>query len=171
MATGKRSPEFISLAGLGAVTTGWPQEKRLLHTLPGLLLILESFGTSEMMLILVVALIFFGPRKLPELSRKIGKGLAEFRKASEDFKHTWEREVAIESSHSATEPDRTISPPADSVMEATVERTRAVNGPAPVQESATQVEGALEPASTPSESASAAAGPAQPEPTRKRDWL
>jgi Sec-independent protein translocase protein TatA len=40
---------------------------------------------------------FFGPRKLPQLSRSIGKSLAEFRKASEDFKRTWEREVELES--------------------------------------------------------------------------
>lgn len=45
-----------------------------------------------------MALIFFGPRKLPQISRSLGKSLAEFRKASEDFKRTWEREVALETS-------------------------------------------------------------------------
>ncbi|MCM3902093.1 MAG: twin-arginine translocase TatA/TatE family subunit [Pyrinomonadaceae bacterium] len=45
-----------------------------------------------------MALVFFGPRKLPQLSRSLGKNLAEFRKASEDFKRTWEREVAFEES-------------------------------------------------------------------------
>jgi TatA/E family protein of Tat protein translocase len=120
-----------------------------------------------MMLILVVALIFFGPRKLPELSRKIGKGLAEFRKASEDFKHTWEREVAIET-HS--EPDRTIRTPDNSVIEATVERTQAVHDAGALEESATQIEGALEPAASANESTTAS-GPAQLEPTLKRDWL
>ena len=43
-----------------------------------------------------MALVFFGPRKLPQLSRTLGKNLAEFRRASEDFKRTWEREVALE---------------------------------------------------------------------------
>lgn len=43
-----------------------------------------------------MALVFFGPRKLPQLSRTLGKHLAEFRRASEDFKRTWEREVALE---------------------------------------------------------------------------
>jgi len=62
-----------------------------------LALILDSLGSTELLFILVVALIFFGPRRLPQLSRTIGKSLAEFRKASEDFKRTWEREVAMES--------------------------------------------------------------------------
>lgn len=43
-----------------------------------------------------MALVFFGPRKLPQISRTLGKNLAEFRRASEDFKRTWEREVALE---------------------------------------------------------------------------
>ena len=59
--------------------------------------ILDSLGSTELLFILVVALIFFGPRKLPQLAKSMGKGLAEFRKASDDFKRTWEREVALES--------------------------------------------------------------------------
>jgi TatA/E family protein of Tat protein translocase len=60
------------------------------------LLILDSLGNSELLLILAAALIFFGPRRLPQLSRQLGKSLTEFRRASEDFKRTWEREVNIE---------------------------------------------------------------------------
>ena len=66
-------------------------------------LILDSLGSTELLFILVVALIFFGPRKLPELARSMGKSMAEFRKASEDFKRTWEREVALESSREQAE--------------------------------------------------------------------
>ena len=61
-------------------------------------LILETLSSTELLFILVIALIFFGPRKLPQLAKSIGKGMAEFRKASEDFKQTWEREVAMETS-------------------------------------------------------------------------
>jgi len=60
------------------------------------LLFLESLGSTELLFILVMALVFFGPRKLPQISRSLGKSLAEFRKASEDFKRTWEKEVNIE---------------------------------------------------------------------------
>lgn len=64
-------------------------------------LILESLGSTELLFILVMALVFFGPRKLPQLSRSLGKSVAEFRRASEDFKRTWEREVNLEESNSA----------------------------------------------------------------------
>ena len=60
------------------------------------LLILESLGSTELVFILVMALVFFGPRKLPQISRKLGKSLAEFRRASEDFKRTWDKEVTLE---------------------------------------------------------------------------
>lgn len=62
------------------------------------LLILESLGSTELVFILVMALVFFGPRKLPQISRSLGKNLAEFRRASEDFKRTWDREVNLEDS-------------------------------------------------------------------------
>lgn len=66
------------------------------------LLILDSLGSTELFFILLMALVFFGPRKLPQLSRSLGKNIAEFRKASEDFKRTWEREVAFEESQLQT---------------------------------------------------------------------
>lgn len=45
---------------------------------------------------MVVALVIFGPRKLPEIGRTIGKSLNEFRRASEDFKRTWQMEADLE---------------------------------------------------------------------------
>jgi Tat protein translocase TatB subunit len=60
------------------------------------LLILESLGSTELVFILIMALVFFGPRKLPQISRSLAKNLAEFRRASEDFKRTWDREVSLE---------------------------------------------------------------------------
>jgi sec-independent protein translocase protein TatB len=61
-----------------------------------ILLILESLGSTELLFILVMALVFFGPRKLPQISRSLGKSMADFRRASEDFKTTWNREVSLE---------------------------------------------------------------------------
>ncbi|MCW5961013.1 MAG: twin-arginine translocase TatA/TatE family subunit [Pyrinomonadaceae bacterium] len=60
------------------------------------LFILESIGTSELILIGMVALIIFGPRKLPELMRTFGKTMAEFRRSTNEFKASWEREVDLE---------------------------------------------------------------------------
>jgi len=51
---------------------------------------------QEIIVIFVLALIIFGPRKLPELGKSLGKGLAEFKKASNELKQTWEDEVRLE---------------------------------------------------------------------------
>ena len=45
-----------------------------------------GIGMPELIVILVIALIVIGPQKLPELARSLGKGLAEFKKATDDFK-------------------------------------------------------------------------------------
>jgi TatA/E family protein of Tat protein translocase len=55
-----------------------------------------SLGMPEIVVIFIIALIIFGPRKLPELGKTIGKGLAEFKKASNELKHTWEDEVRLD---------------------------------------------------------------------------
>ena len=50
-------------------------------------------GIQEMVLILIIALVFFGPKRLPELGRSIGKTLAEFKRASNEIKHNIEKEL------------------------------------------------------------------------------
>ncbi len=55
-----------------------------------------SLGMQEIIVIFVLALIVFGPRKLPELGKTLGKGLAEFKKASNELKSTWEEEVRLD---------------------------------------------------------------------------
>ncbi len=55
-----------------------------------------SLGMQEIIVIFVLALIIFGPRKLPEIGKSLGKGLQEFKKASNDLKRTWEEEVQLE---------------------------------------------------------------------------
>ncbi len=57
------------------------------------LFILESIGTSELILIGIIALIFLGPRKLPQIAKTIGKTMADFRNTTNEFKSTWQREV------------------------------------------------------------------------------
>jgi sec-independent protein translocase protein TatA len=55
-----------------------------------------SIGMPELVIILVIALIIFGPRKLPELGRSLGRSLGEFKKASNELRSTLEEEVRIE---------------------------------------------------------------------------
>ncbi len=50
-------------------------------------------GVPEMVIIFIVALVLFGPKKLPELGRTIGKAITEFRRASNELKSTFEREM------------------------------------------------------------------------------
>lgn len=58
--------------------------------------IFESIGTSELILVGIIALVLLGPRKLPELARKAGKIMSEFRGTATEFRQTWEREVDFE---------------------------------------------------------------------------
>ena len=51
---------------------------------------MPQLGFSEMLVILVIALLVFGPKKLPELGKSLGKGIREFKKATNDLKSNWE---------------------------------------------------------------------------------
>ena len=140
--------------------------------------ILEGIGSTELLFILVIALIFFGPRKLPQLARSMGKGLAEFRKASDDFKRTWEREVALETARvednsmlesqprAAYEPPQTFDEPAVETpnSELVVARENST-------ETAWQASPEAEPVPVPAEVMTAETAPAEPVPVRKQEWL
>ncbi|MFN2404682.1 MAG: twin-arginine translocase TatA/TatE family subunit [Pyrinomonadaceae bacterium] len=146
-------------------------------------LILESLSSTELVFILVIALIFFGPRKLPQLARSMGKGLAEFRKASDDFKRTWEREVAMETAKLDFE-DTSMLPnerpqayleenvtPIDEMIEA--EPLVAAADPELVVARGNAPEPAAqpEPLSHAAEPLSPAVESGPPEPLRKQNWI
>ena len=65
-----------------------------------------TLGGPELLLILVIALIVFGPRKLPEIGKSIGKMMVEFRRASNDFKRTIEDEVEADKMRQSIDPPR-----------------------------------------------------------------
>ncbi len=57
---------------------------------------MPSLGVPELVIIMVIALIIFGPRQLPQLGRSLGKSLGEFRRASNELKSTLEDEIRME---------------------------------------------------------------------------
>jgi sec-independent protein translocase protein TatA len=68
-----------------------------------------SIGMQELIIIFVIALIIFGPRKLPELGKSLGKSIAEFKRASNELRNTLEDEIRVEEQKQAapvvTQPD------------------------------------------------------------------
>lgn len=137
------------------------------------LLILDSVGNSELLVILAAALIFFGPRRLPQLSRQIGKSLTEFRRASEDFKRTWEREVNLD------DPDRGTAPVGDSFLDKAADRIRAAreavmdsNPPEPAASVITPSVTAVDPSLVqPREAKPVPETAPADQPDSKHDWL
>ncbi len=55
-----------------------------------------SIGMPELIIIFIIALLIFGPRKLPKVGKSIGRALAEFKRASSDLKGTLEEEIEAE---------------------------------------------------------------------------
>jgi sec-independent protein translocase protein TatA len=70
-----------------------------------------SIGMPELIIIFVIALIIFGPRKLPELGRSLGKSLAEFKRASNELKSTLEEEIHLEEQQRVETPKVAPVPP------------------------------------------------------------
>lgn len=147
------------------------------------LAIFEFLGTSELLIILVVALILFGPRRLPQLSRQLGKSLGEFKRASEDFKRTWEKEVELEKLEEEGRMARSMLQDDQSILGDATDRRNALDsisdGDAAVEDDLT-ANAPLQPtvarsasAGATEDTAPALAGDAPPaqESSGKRDWL
>src|SRR3954470_16047063 len=69
-----------------------------------------SIGMPELIIIFVIALIIFGPRKLPELGRSLGKSLSEFKRASNELKSTLEEEIRLDEQRANLEASK-LEPP------------------------------------------------------------
>ena len=67
-----------------------------------------SIGGGELLLILVIALLLFGPRRIPEIGRTIGKTLTQLRRATQEFRTGIEREVEVERLREAGDAMRSI---------------------------------------------------------------
>jgi TatA/E family protein of Tat protein translocase len=147
---------------------------------------LEFLGTTEFLVILFAALILFGPRRLPQLSRSLGKSLSEFKRASEDFKRTWEREVDLDGVQREANIARSMLTDDQSFIASTEARSRIVQeaadhasepriaaNPTAAEETPTADVSALPVtiAADARESSAAASSTAPTPPARKRDWL
>ena len=71
-----------------------------------------SIGMPELIIILVIALIIFGPRKLPELGRSLGKSINEFKKASNELRSTLEEEIRVDEQREKATAAASATPPA-----------------------------------------------------------
>src|ERR1051325_3261232 len=76
-----------------------------------------NLGWSEMFFIVVFALIIFGPRRIPEIARVLGKTMAQLRNASEEFKRTWESEIEREAVKEQQKQVDTTAAPAETVAQ------------------------------------------------------
>jgi Tat protein translocase TatB subunit len=70
-----------------------------------------SIGGPEVILLFIAALLLFGPRRLPEIGRTLGKTVADFRRATNDFRANLEREVRMEELKDAIRPIETAPRP------------------------------------------------------------
>jgi sec-independent protein translocase protein TatA len=78
-------------------------------------------GVPELILIFVVALIVFGPRKLPELGRSLGKSIAEFKRASNDLRSTLDEEIRLDERRTAAAATAAPTPAPPPALAAPVE--------------------------------------------------
>jgi TatA/E family protein of Tat protein translocase len=84
---------------------------------------LPSVGIPELIIILTIALIVFGPRKLPELGRSLGRSLNEFKRASNELKNTLEDEIRTEDQRSTERQRAAETIPVRDSVEDVVPRT------------------------------------------------
>jgi TatA/E family protein of Tat protein translocase len=80
-----------------------------------------SIGMPELVIILVIALIIFGPRKLPELGRSLGRSIGEFRRASNELRSTLEEEIRVEEQKGGAQ--KAASPSSETPADAPAETT------------------------------------------------
>ncbi len=85
-------------------------------------------GMPELIIIMVIALVIFGPRKLPELGRSLGKSLGEFKRASNELRTTLEEEIRVEEHRERVETTKAQAAPPNTVVHET-----AGDAPEPVK--------------------------------------
>ena len=105
-----------------------------------------GIGFQEMLIILVVVLIFFGPKRLPDLAKSLGKGIAEFKKASDEVRKGIEDAVKEESETGTPKPDEDLSAYGRAPGGAPVPEEPARTGSEPAPDPSSQEAAVTEPA-------------------------
>ncbi|OGP20248.1 MAG: hypothetical protein A2Z26_05500 [Deltaproteobacteria bacterium RBG_16_66_15] len=105
-----------------------------------------GIGFQEMLIILVVVLIFFGPKRLPDLAKSLGKGIAEFKKASDEVRKGIEDAVKEESATGTPKPEEDLSAYGRAPSGAPGPSVPARNGSEPAPDRSSQDAEATEPA-------------------------
>jgi TatA/E family protein of Tat protein translocase len=95
-----------------------------------------NLGMPEIMMIMLLALLLFGPKKLPEIGKQVGKALGEFRRASNDLKRSIQDEVdkaqaGLDTISSELKPDLKAEPPAVAPAAGAVAQQKAAEPEAP----------------------------------------
>lgn len=88
-----------------------------------------GIGMPELIIILVIALIVIGPQKLPEIAKSLGKGLAEFKRASEDFQKNMELEARREAEKEQQPKEAEPAPTTTKEDTASVEKPETTSAP------------------------------------------
>ena len=103
-----------------------------------------GIGMPELIVILVIALIVIGPQKLPDIARSLGKGLAEFKRASDDFQRNLAEEVRNldEKEKAEKESPEAADPKRDLAAEVKAYEDRAAGEPRPEKGEAAATKGA-----------------------------
>ncbi len=104
-----------------------------------------GIGPMELMAILVVALLVFGPKRIPELARTVGRGLAEFRRASSDLRQSLALDELQRDLRQDLSPNKTIHRPEDRPAQAGDDVEASDESAAPADQESEQSVGSSEP--------------------------
>lgn len=104
-----------------------------------------GIGPMELMAILVVALLVFGPKRIPELARTVGRGLAEFRRASNDLRQSLALDELQRDLRDDLSPNKTIHRPEDRPAQAGDDVEASDESAAPADQESEQSAGSSEP--------------------------
>jgi Tat protein translocase TatB subunit len=97
-------------------------------------LVFGSIGGPEVILLFIAALLLFGPRRLPEIGRTLGKTVADFRRATNDFRMNLEREVRMDELKETIRPIESVPRP-ETLARGVLQEVTAPAAPAPAAES------------------------------------